>query len=88
MLDRWAEPPRAGVTKEICLGHPKKSAIKIMLHPRNFNRGRGFNLSNTRWPLNDKAVSKNNTKRKPNKFMVLTTSTLLNYAQLISQATG
>jgi hypothetical protein len=54
-----------------------------MLHPRNFNRDRGFNLGHAWCPLKDKALSKNN-KRKPNKFMVLPTSTLLNYAQLIS----
>jgi hypothetical protein len=41
------------------MGHLKKEAIKIRVHPKIFNRDGGFNFSQSWYPLNDKAVSKN-----------------------------
>jgi hypothetical protein len=46
--------------------HSIKEAIKIRLHPGNFNRGGGFNLSQSWYPLNDKAVPKHtNLETRP-----------------------
>jgi uncharacterized protein YqiB (DUF1249 family) len=65
-----------------------KETTEIRILPRNLIRDRGFNFSQSCYPVTNTTLNQSEDRNRINKLMTLPTSTPLAYPQFPSQAVG